>query len=131
MVGRSGCGKSSLIRLLLRFYNLKKGRITINGQDIAKLKADSVRRHLGIVPQDTVLFHDTIGYNIKYGNLDATDNEIYGAAINAHLHQTVMRMSKGYDTVVGQRGAMVSGGERQRVSVLHVMMIICLVFHSI
>ncbi len=117
MVGRSGCGKSSLIRLLLRFYNLKKGRITINGQDIATLKGDSLRRHMGVVPQDTILFHDTIGYNIKYGNLNATDNEVYGAALKAHVHQTIMRMAHGYKTIVGQRGAMVSGGERQRVSV--------------
>ncbi len=117
MVGRSGCGKSSLIRLLLGFYNLKKGRITINGQDLAALKGDSVRSHMGIVPQDTVLFHDTIGYNIKYGNFDATDDEVYGASIKAHLHQTIMRMANGYDTIVGQRGTMVSGGERQRVSV--------------
>ncbi len=73
---------------------------------------------MGIVPQDTVLFHDTIGYNIKYGNLNATDNEVYGAALKAHLHQTVVRMAHGYKTIVGHRGAMVSGGERQRVSVV-------------
>jgi len=117
VVGPSGAGKSTLARLLFRFYDSTDGRILIDGQDIHDVTRDSLRRQLGIVPQDTVLFNDTIYYNIAYGNPDATRAEIEQAAAMANLKQFIESLPKGYDTLVGERGLKLSGGEKQRVAI--------------
>ncbi len=117
IVGPSGAGKSTISRLLFRFYEPNEGRILIDGQDIRAVTQRSLRRHLGMVPQDTVLFNDTIGYNIRYGRLDATDEEMMEAAKMAQIHDFVMSLPKGYDTLVGERGLKLSGGEKQRVAI--------------
>ncbi|KAL3775962.1 hypothetical protein ACHAWO_012150 [Cyclotella atomus] len=116
VVGTSGCGKSTLIRLLYRFYNPDKGSIRIGGQDITNFTTESVRKAIAVVPQDIVLFNDTIGYNIHYGDLDASWDEVVEAAKKAHLHETISKLPNGYDTLVGERGLKLSGGEKQRVS---------------
>ena len=117
IVGPSGAGKSTISRLLFRFYDPTGGRILIDGQDIRKVTQASVRRAIGIVPQDTVLFNDTIGYNIRYGRIDATMEEVVEAARMAQIHDFVMSLPKGYDTQVGERGLKLSGGEKQRVAI--------------
>ncbi len=117
IVGHSGAGKSTVSRLLFRFYDVTGGRITIDGQDIRDVTQRSVRAAIGIVPQDTVLFNDTIFYNIAYGNPDASDEEIYRAARHAHIHQFIDSLPDGYDTIVGERGLKLSGGEKQRVAI--------------
>ncbi len=117
IVGPSGAGKSTISRLLFRFYDPTGGRILIDGQDIRKVTQASVRRAIGIVPQDTVLFNDTIGYNIRYGRIDATEEEMVEAAKMAQIHDFVMSLPKGYDTQVGERGLKLSGGEKQRVAI--------------
>jgi ATP-binding cassette subfamily B protein len=117
VVGTSGAGKSTLSRLLFRFYDVGGGRITINGQDIRDVSLDSLRAAIGIVPQDTVLFNDTIYYNILYGRPDATREEVVNAARLAHIHEFVMTLPDGYDTMVGERGLKLSGGEKQRVAI--------------
>jgi len=117
IVGSSGCGKSTIIRLLYRFYNPDSGSIRFGGRDMYDLQRDSIQRAIAVIPQDTVLFHDTVFYNIKYGNLDATDEQVYDAAKQAQIHDTVLSFPKGYDTVVGERGLKLSGGEKQRVSI--------------
>ncbi len=117
IVGPSGAGKSTISRLLFRFYDPTGGRILIDGQDIRKVTQASVRRAIGIVPQDTVLFNDTIGYNIRYGRIDATEEELIEAAKMAQIHDFVMSLPKGYDTQVGERGLKLSGGEKQRVAI--------------
>ena len=117
IVGPSGAGKSTISRLLFRFYDVSKGRILIDGQDIAGLTQKSLRSAIGMVPQDTVLFNDTIRYNIRYGRPDATDAEVEEAARLAHIHKFVMSLPKGYDAMVGERGLKLSGGEKQRVSI--------------
>ncbi len=117
IVGPSGAGKSTISRLLFRFYDPTGGRILIDGQDIRKVTQASVRRAIGIVPQDTVLFNDTIGYNIQYGRIDATMEEVVEAARMAQIHDFVMSLPKGYDTQVGERGLKLSGGEKQRVAI--------------
>ncbi len=117
IVGPSGAGKSTISRLLFRFYDPTGGRILIDGQDIRKVTQASVRRAIGIVPQDTVLFNDTIGYNIRYGRIDATEEEMIEAAKMAQIHDFVMSLPKGYDTQVGERGLKLSGGEKQRVAI--------------
>ncbi|MFP5390620.1 MAG: ABCB family ABC transporter ATP-binding protein/permease [Gammaproteobacteria bacterium] len=117
VVGRSGSGKSTLARLLLRFYDPSGGRILVDGQDIARLSPGSVRQAIGVVPQETALFNDTIGYNIAYGRLGATGAEVLGAAMAAHLHESIEAMAQGYDTPVGERGVALSGGEKQRISI--------------
>ena len=117
VVGHSGAGKSTLSRLLFRFYDVSGGRITIDGQDIRDVTQLSVRAAIGIVPQDTVLFNDTIFYNISYGNPDATREQVVKAAKHAHIHDFVETLPDGYDTLVGERGLKLSGGEKQRVAI--------------
>jgi ATP-binding cassette, subfamily B, heavy metal transporter len=117
IVGPTGSGKSTISRLLFRFYDVTGGRILIDGQDIRDVRQDSVRAAIGVVPQDTVLFNDTIGYNIGYGNPNASEPEIEQAARLAQVHDFVMRLPEGYDTMVGERGLKLSGGEKQRVAI--------------
>jgi ATP-binding cassette subfamily B protein len=117
VVGRSGSGKSTLARLLLRFYDPQGGQIVLDGQGIAELSPGSVRRAIGVVPQDTVLFNDTIGDNIAYGRIGATRGEVIAAAKAAHIDELIERLPQQYDTPVGERGVMLSGGERQRIAI--------------
>lgn len=117
VVGASGAGKSTLSRLLFRFYDVQAGRILIDGQDIRLVTQASLRAAIGIVPQDTVLFNDSIYYNIAYGRPDATHDEILQAAQAAHIHEFIVSLPKGYDTIVGERGLKLSGGEKQRVAI--------------
>jgi ATP-binding cassette subfamily B protein len=117
IVGPSGAGKSTIPRLLYRFYEPDKGRILIDGQNIAEVTQTSLRAAIGMVPQDTVLFNDTIRYNIRYGRPDATDEDVVSAARLAQIHDFIMQLPRGYDTLVGERGLKLSGGEKQRVSI--------------
>lgn len=116
IVGTSGCGKSTLLRLLYRFYAPDSGSIRLGGNDISAYTTGSVRRAMAVVPQDVVLFNDTIGYNIRYGDLTAPWDDVVDASRKARLHDSIMRLPGGYDTVVGERGLKLSGGEKQRVS---------------
>jgi ABC-type transport system involved in Fe-S cluster assembly fused permease/ATPase subunit len=122
VVGPSGAGKSTLSRLLFRFYDPTGGRITIDGQDIRTVTQASLRRAIGIVPQDTVLFNDTIGYNIGYGKGDAGQAEIEEAARGAAIHDFVASLPEGYDSKVGERGLKLSGGEKQRVAIARTLL---------
>ncbi|TFY79936.1 hypothetical protein EWM64_g4076 [Hericium alpestre] len=122
IVGPSGCGKSTVFRLLYRFYNPGSGRILIDDQDISQVRVESVRKAIGVVPQDTPLFHADILHNVRYGRLDATDEEVVEAARKAHVHDTVQRLPEGYATTVGERGLMISGGEKQRLAVARVLL---------
>jgi ATP-binding cassette, subfamily B, heavy metal transporter len=117
VVGASGAGKSTLSRLLFRFYDVQQGGIFINGQDIRGVTQSSLRAAIGIVPQDTVLFNDTIYYNIAYGRPDATREEVIAAAQSAHIHTFIDSLPQGYDSMVGERGLKLSGGEKQRVAI--------------
>ncbi|MGW8182620.1 MAG: ABCB family ABC transporter ATP-binding protein/permease [Burkholderiales bacterium] len=117
VVGASGSGKSTLARLLYRFYDVSAGRITINGVDIRDVAQAGLRGAIGIVPQDTVLFNDTIFYNIQYGRPDATREEVFGAAKAAHIHEFVESLPERYESTVGERGLKLSGGEKQRVAI--------------
>nr|BAK53964.1 ABC transport protein [Chitiniphilus shinanonensis] len=117
VVGASGAGKSTLSRLMFRFYDAWAGHITINGIDLRQLTQESLRAHIGIVPQDTVLFNDSIYYNIAYGRPGATREEVIEAAKSAHIHDFVTRLPEGFDTLVGERGLKLSGGEKQRVAI--------------
>jgi ATP-binding cassette subfamily B protein len=122
VVGASGAGKSTLARLLYRFYDVSGGRITIDGQDIRAATQDSLRRSIGIVPQDTVLFNDTVGYNIAYGRPGATQADVEAAAQAAHIHGFIAATPKGYETMVGERGLKLSGGEKQRVAIARTLL---------
>ena len=122
VVGASGSGKSTLARLLFRFYDVGAGAITIDGQDIRRVTQLSVRRAIGIVPQDTVLFNDTVRYNIAYGRPEATPDEVEQAARAAHIHDFIAATPKGYDTMVGERGLKLSGGEKQRVAIARTLL---------
>jgi ATP-binding cassette subfamily B protein len=125
VVGPSGAGKSTLARLLYRFYDITpdgRGRITIDGQDIRQVTQASLRGAIGIVPQDTVLFNDTVQYNIGYGRPGSTREEIEGAAKAAHIHDFIAATPKGYDTMVGERGLKLSGGEKQRVAIARTLL---------
>ncbi|MEK8086725.1 ABC transporter ATP-binding protein/permease [Aquabacterium sp. A3] len=122
VVGPSGSGKSTLARLLYRFYDVQAGRISIHGHDVRALTQDSLRRHIGIVPQDTVLFNDTVAYNIAYGRPEATHDEVIAAAKAARIHDFISHTPKGYDTVVGERGLKLSGGEKQRVAIARTLL---------
>jgi len=122
VVGPSGAGKSTLARLLYRFYDVTGGAITIDGQDIRQVTQGSLRRAIGIVPQDTVLFNDTVGYNIAYGRPGATPAEVEGAARAAHIHDFIAATPKGYETAVGERGLKLSGGEKQRVAIARTLL---------
>ncbi|MNQ50616.1 Lipid A export ATP-binding/permease protein MsbA [compost metagenome] len=122
VVGPSGSGKSTLARLLYRFYDVQQGRITIGGEDIRAVQQASVRRAIGIVPQDTVLFNDTVEYNIAYGRPGATRDEVEGAARAARIHDFISATPKGYETTVGERGLKLSGGEKQRVAIARTLL---------
>lgn len=122
LVGSSGCGKSTILRLLYRFYNPDSGHIMLGGRELKDLNTDSVQRAIAVVPQDTMLFHDTIGYNIHYGDLDAPWEEVIEASKQAKIHETIMSFPEGYDTVVGERGMKLSGGEKQRVAIARAIM---------
>ena len=117
IVGPTGAGKSTITRLLFRFYDTTGGRILVDGQDVRDVTQDSLRQAIGVVPQDTVLFNDTIRYNIAYGRPDATQAEVEQAAKLAQVHDFVLRLPEGYDTRVGERGLKLSGGEKQRVAI--------------
>ncbi|XP_067116795.1 ATP-binding cassette sub-family B member 6 [Osmerus mordax] len=117
LVGQSGSGKSTIIRLLFRFYDVQGGCIRIDGQDISKVKQTSLRAHIGVVPQDTVLFNNNIRDNIRYGRISASDQEVEEAAIAADIHEKIIGFPEGYDTPVGERGLKLSGGEKQRVAI--------------
>lgn len=122
IVGPSGSGKSTLARLLFRFYDVQGGHILINGLDLRTLTQDSVRSHIGVVPQDTVLFNDTIFYNIQYGRPGASRQEVEHAAGLAHLDAFIRQMPDGYDTLVGERGLKLSGGEKQRIAIARALL---------
>jgi ABC-type transport system involved in Fe-S cluster assembly fused permease/ATPase subunit len=122
VVGPSGSGKSTLARLLFRFYDIQQGRITIAGQEIRSVTQASVRQAIGIVPQDTVLFNDTVAYNIAYGRTGATQQEVEAAARAARIHDFIAATPKGYDTMVGERGLKLSGGEKQRVAIARTLL---------
>nr|CCA22732.1 ATPbinding Cassette (ABC) Superfamily putative [Albugo laibachii Nc14] len=117
VVGTSGSGKSTILRLLYRFYDPEQGTIKIDGIDIRDLSSDSLRKAIAVVPQDTVLFNESIYYNIKYGRLDATEEEVYEAARVSQLDQSIKHFPDGYNTIVGERGLKLSGGEKQRVAI--------------
>ena len=122
VVGPSGAGKSTLSRLLFRFYDVDQGRITIDGQDIRDVTQQSLRQAIGVVPQDTVLFNESIGYNIAYGRPGASEEEIQLAVRLAHLDDFIQRLPRGLDTVVGERGLKVSGGEKQRIAIARMLL---------
>jgi len=122
VVGASGAGKSTLARLMFRFYDVTGGRITVDGQDIRQVTQASLRAAIGIVPQDTVLFNDTVAYNIAYGRPGATREEVEAAARAAHIHDFIAATPKGYDTMVGERGLKLSGGEKQRVAIARTLL---------
>ncbi|PTU30411.1 metal ABC transporter permease [Stenotrophobium rhamnosiphilum] len=122
VVGPSGAGKSTLARLLFRFYDAQGGSVRVDGVDIRQLSQDSLRAHIGVVPQDTVLFNDTIFYNIQYGRPDASREEVEHAARLAHLDAFIRQLPDGYETAVGERGLKLSGGEKQRVAIARALL---------
>jgi ABC-type transport system involved in Fe-S cluster assembly fused permease/ATPase subunit len=122
VVGHSGSGKSTLARLLYRFYDVTEGSIRIDGVDLRDYTQDSLRRAIGIVPQDTVLFNDSIRYNIRYGRVEASDEEVEAAAKAAHIHAFIESLPEGYDSPVGERGLKLSGGEKQRVAIARALL---------
>ena len=122
VVGPSGSGKSTLARLLFRFYDVNAGRIFVSGLDVRDVTQDSLRSHIGVVPQDTVLFNDTIFYNIQYGRPTATKEEVERAAQLAHLDHFIQQLPDGYETMVGERGLKVSGGEKQRIAIARALL---------
>lgn len=115
-VGPSGCGKSTILRLLFRFYEPQSGNIYVDGQNIKHVTMDSLRKAIGVVPQDTTLFNNSIYYNINYGRIDASREDVYQAAKRARIHDVIMTLPEKYDSTVGERGLMLSGGEKQRIS---------------
>ncbi|KAJ0159155.1 Iron-sulfur clusters transporter ATM1, mitochondrial [Colletotrichum tanaceti] len=122
VVGPSGCGKSTLLRLLFRSYDAQSGRIFIDDQDIRQVQVDSLRRSIGVVPQDTPLFNDTIEHNIQYGDISAPKERVIAAAQRARIHEIIERFPDGYQTKVGERGMMISGGEKQRLAVSRLLL---------
>lgn len=122
LVGHSGAGKSTIVKLLLRLYDVAGGRIMIDGTDIAAARQNDLRRVIALVPQDPVLFHRSLMENIRYGRLDASDEEVIEAAKRAHCHEFISRFANGYDTLVGERGVKLSGGERQRIAIARAML---------
>jgi ATP-binding cassette subfamily B protein len=117
IMGPSGAGKSTMVSLLLRFYELNTGSISIDGKDISKVSQDSLRSNIAVIPQDTALFHRRLIDNIRYGNFDATDEDVMEAAKKAHAHEFIKDLPEGYDTMVGERGLKLSGGQRQRIAI--------------
>jgi ABC-type transport system involved in Fe-S cluster assembly fused permease/ATPase subunit len=122
VVGPSGAGKSTLARLLYRFYDITAGNITIDGQDLRHVTQSSLRAAIGIVPQDTVLFNDTVEYNIAYGRPGSTHGQVEAAAKAAHIHGFIAATPLGYATMVGERGLKLSGGEKQRVAIARTLL---------
>ena len=122
IVGPSGCGKSTILRLLFRFYDVQSGRILIDGQDIREVTLESLRQSIGVVPQDTPLFNETIEHNIQYGNMDKTSKEVRTAARRAQIDDIIQNLQAGYETKVGERGMMISGGEKQRLAVARLLL---------
>lgn len=122
IVGPSGCGKSTILRLLFRFYDAKSGRILIDGQDIRDVSLESVRKAIGVVPQDTPLFNDTIEHNIRYGDLSKSFEQMEAASKRAKVHEIIERFPDKYKTMVGERGMMISGGEKQRLAIARLLM---------
>jgi ABC-type transport system involved in Fe-S cluster assembly fused permease/ATPase subunit len=125
VVGPSGCGKSTLIRLLYRFYDVPSGHISIDGQKLTEVNLDSLRRNIAVIPQDTVLFNDTIGYNVRYGNLAAPEERVQEVISQARLRHIISKMPRQEDTIVGERGLKLSGGEKQRVAIARAMLKDC------
>ena len=122
LVGPSGGGKTTLCHLLPRFYDVTKGRITVDGHDVRSLTQESLRRSIGIIQQDVFMFAGTVRENIRYGRPDATDEEVVSAAVRAQIHDEIMAMPDGYDTYIGERGVMLSGGQKQRISIARVFL---------
>ncbi|MEC9314486.1 MAG: ATP-binding cassette domain-containing protein, partial [Pseudomonadota bacterium] len=122
IVGASGSGKSTIVRLLYRFYDPQQGRILIDGQDIRTVTQHSLRKAIGIVPQDTVLFNDTIYHNIAYGNPEASEDAVIFAAQQSHIHRFISLLPDGYQTLVGERGLKLSGGEKQRIAIARTLL---------
>jgi ATP-binding cassette subfamily B protein len=122
IVGPSGAGKSTISRLLFRFYDIQKGAILIDGQDLRDVTQESLRAAIGMVPQDTVLFNDTIAYNIRYGRVDAREEEVHEAAERAQIGEFIARLPQGFETPVGERGLKLSGGEKQRVAIARTLL---------
>lgn len=122
IVGPSGCGKSTLLRLLFRSYDVQSGRILIDDQDVREVTIDSLRKSIGVVPQDTPLFNDTVEHNIRYGKIDAPQDAVIAAAKRARIHDTIMTFPDGYETKVGERGLMISGGEKQRLAMSRLLL---------
>lgn len=123
IVGESGSGKSTILKLLFRFYDVDKGAIEIDGTDIRDMKLESLRNFIGVVPQDTILFNDTVMFNLLYAKPDATETEVYEACKAASIHNNIMRFPQGYSTSVGERGLKLSGGEKQRVLTIRYTML--------
>ncbi|KAL7787439.1 P-loop containing nucleoside triphosphate hydrolase protein [Trichoderma ceciliae] len=122
VVGPSGCGKSTLLRLLFRYYDVQGGRILIDDQDVRDVTVDSLRRSIGVVPQDTPLFNDTVEHNIRYGMIDASHDQVVAAAKRARIHDIIEKFPDGYQTKVGERGMMISGGEKQRLAMSRLLL---------
>lgn len=122
LVGFSGSGKTTFVNLILRFFDIESGKITIDGQDIAKVTQDSLRKQISLIPQDTSLFHRSLMDNIRYGRLDATDEEVIEASKRAHCHEFISVLPEGYNALVGERGVKLSGGQRQRIAIARAML---------
>ncbi|KAJ3578054.1 hypothetical protein NPX13_g2518 [Xylaria arbuscula] len=122
IVGPSGCGKSTILRLLFRYYDVESGRILIDDQDIRNVTIDSLRESIGVVPQDTPLFNDTVRHNIQYGKMSAPESQVIAAAQRARIHDIISSWPEGYNTKVGERGMMISGGEKQRLAVSRLLL---------
>ena len=122
IVGPSGCGKSTILRLLFRFYDVQEGRILIDGQDIRDVSLSSLRKAIGVVPQDTPLFNNTIEHNIRYGSIEASTKDVRNAARRAQIDEIIESLPGGYETMVGERGMMISGGEKQRLAVSRLLL---------
>jgi ATP-binding cassette subfamily B protein len=122
LVGFSGSGKTTFVNLILRFFDIESGKITIDGQDIAKVTQDSLRKQISLIPQDTSLFHRSLMENIRYGRLDATDEEVIEASKRAHCHEFISVLPEGYNALVGERGVKLSGGQRQRIAIARAML---------
>ena len=123
LVGYSGAGKSTFVNLILRFFSLEKGRILIDGQDIASSTLESLRSNITLIPQDPILFHRSLEDNIRYGRIEAAQEEIITAAKLAHCDEFIKKCSHGYDSLVGERGTKLSGGEKQRVAIARAMLV--------
>ena len=122
IVGASGSGKTTIGKLLVRLYNVTEGTVAVGGTDLSDFTLQSIRGNIGVVPQDTVLFNDTIRYNIQYGRMEASDQEVEEAARMADIHDTITAFPDGYETVVGERGLKLSGGEKQRVAIARMLL---------